>query len=412
MKVAIIGDMHLGAFQADERREDSFIQGREAIETALAEEADLILLAGDIFDVRVPTQDILAKAMGIFLKAAEGKNKGVKVEKVIGKSEKEIPKTALNGVPIIAIHGNHDRRGKGLTNPVELLEKAGLLIHLNVATIVLSVNEEKIAIHGMSYVPEKYAKEVLEKFNPAPVKGATNIFMLHQSIGQYLYSDEESPTLMLEDLPRGFDLIVDGHIHWSDLHNKDGLNFLLAGSTVSTQMRKIEAERPKVIHILEKGNLKPLKLNSQRELFYETLNFDEAEPDLLRKKVSEKLKSIPVKYPNKKPLVRIVLKGTIKHGFEGADLNLHKIEEEFRNKYILHIGREKIFSKETGETRDVLEQLLKKQVSIEERGLQLLQKNLGETEFGDFGKIEEFLNILAEGNFEQAHKFLKESLKA
>ena len=132
MKVAIIGDMHLGAFPADERREDSFVQAREAIELALRENADLILLAGDIFDTRIPTQDILAKAMEIFYlpkKKYPVFKQEAEIESLNGKSEKEIPRSALYGIPVVAIHGNHDRRGKGLTNPVELLEKAGLLIH-------------------------------------------------------------------------------------------------------------------------------------------------------------------------------------------------------------------------------------------------------------------------------------------
>ena len=130
MKIAIIGDMHLGAFPADERREDSFIQGKEAVETAIRENVDLIVLAGDVFDVRVPTQDVLAKAMAIFRLAAEAQPKNAKIVQLKGKDEKEISKTALSGIPIIAIHGNHDRRGKGLINPVGLVEKEGFLIHL------------------------------------------------------------------------------------------------------------------------------------------------------------------------------------------------------------------------------------------------------------------------------------------
>lgn len=409
MKIAVIGDMHLGAFQVDERSDDSFIQAKEAIEIAVKEDADLIVLAGDVFDVRVPTQDVLAKALQIFRIAAESKNKGAKIEKLIGKDEGEISKTALGGIPIVAIHGNHDRRGKGLVNPVQLMEKAGLLVHLNIATIVIAINGERVAIHGMSYVPEKYAKEVLAKFNPNPIKGAANIFIFHQSIGQYLYSNEEHPTLMLEDLPRGFDLIADGHIHWSDTHKGDGLNFLLTGSTISTQMRKIEGERPKAIHIFENGNIRAIPLKSQRELFYETLDFKEIEPDLLRKKISETLHSIKVK-GDKKPLVRVVLRGTIKKGFEAADLNLHRIEEEFRGKFILHIGREKLLSKENTAAKEALEQLLKKQISVEERGLQILQAHLSGSGFESFGNAEEFLNVLAEGGQDAAYKFLKEKI--
>ena len=409
MKIAIIGDMHLGAFQADERREDSFIQGKEAVETAIRENADLIVLAGDVFDVRVPTQDVLAKAMAIFRLAAEAPSKNAKIVELKGKDEKEISRTALSGVPIIAIHGNHDRRGKGLVNPVELMEKAGLLVHLNIAAAVLEINSEKATIHGMSYVPEKFAKEVLEKFNPKPIKDATNIFVFHQSIGQFLFTDDEHPSLMLEDLPAGFDLVVDGHIHWSAEHNKNGLNFLLSGSTVSTQMRNIESERKKVIHIFENGKLRSIPLATQRPLYYETIDLREIEPDNLRKKVVETLNHMP-QTANRKPLVRIVLRGTIKKGFEAADLNLHKIEEEFRDKFILHIGREKLLSKDGGEAKDVLEQLLSKHVSVEERGIQILQKNLQASGYDGLDSAEEFFNLLVEGGQDAAYKFLKERL--
>ena len=402
--------MHLGAFPADERREDSFIQGREAIETAIQENADLIVLAGDVFDVRVPSQDVLAKAMSIFRHAKEAQPKNAKISKLRGKDEKEISKTALAGIPIVAIHGNHDRRGKGLVNPVELMETAGLLIHLNIATAVFEINGEKAAIHGMSYVPEKYAKEVLQKFNPTPVKGAANIFVFHQSIGQFLYSDDEHPTLMLEDLPQGFDLIADGHMHWAAEHSKNGLNFILTGSTVSTQMRKIEAERKKAIHFFEDGKLRQVPIESQRPLFYETLDFKEIEPDSLRKKVVETLNRIP-QTANCKPLVRIVLRGTIKKGFEASDLNLHKIEEEFRDKFILHIGREKLLAKDSSEARDLLEQLLEKQISVEERGIQILQKNLQSSGYELLNSSEEFFNILVEGGQDAANAFLKEKIK-
>ena len=77
----------------------------------------------------------------------------------------------------------------------------------------------------------------------------------------------------------------------------------------------------------------------------------------------------------------------------------------------MHIGREKLFSKESEGTREILEELLKKQVSIEERGLQILQKNLEGGEFKDATKIEELLNTLVEGNSDTAYKFIRESFK-
>ena len=105
----------------------------------------------------------------------------------------------------------------------------------------------------MTGVPEKYAKDyLLEKFNPKAISGYYNILMIHQSIVEYLpFEDEMIATISLSDLPSDFDLIVNGHLHWSSIVDlPQGSKFLLPGSTVTTQIKKKKLKSQKVILFL------------------------------------------------------------------------------------------------------------------------------------------------------------------
>ena len=52
--------------------------------------------------------------------------------------------------------------------------------------------------------------------------------------------DESIASLSLADLPNGFDLIIDGHLHWTNEQKLEGKRFLLTGSTIFTQMKNLE----------------------------------------------------------------------------------------------------------------------------------------------------------------------------
>ncbi|MEM3405988.1 MAG: DNA repair exonuclease, partial [Candidatus Pacearchaeota archaeon] len=208
MKIAIFSDCHCGFKFGEERGEDSFKSLEEAIE--LSRDADLILLAGDVFDTRIPRLEIISRTAKIL-----NKTKFYKSNAKLIYSDKQINHHIL-GTPIIAIHGTHERRTKELINPIQMLEDTGQLIYLHNSTVIFDINGKKVAIHGMSGVPERYAKSVLMSWNPKPIENAINIFMFHQSIEPYIYSPLEPPTLKPEDLPDGFDLYVLGHLHWHD----------------------------------------------------------------------------------------------------------------------------------------------------------------------------------------------------
>ncbi len=404
MKIAVIGDLHLGFSYNTERRDDSFRQAEEAINLALSENVDIIIMTGDIFDSRVPSQEVLGRAMRLFLRPLT-KPSNVRLVDLINKSKSELSGTVFNGTPIVAINGNHDRRGRGFTNPVQLLENAGLLIRLHTSTIVFEKNNEKVAIHGMSYVPEQYARNVLKTWDPRPVVGAYNILLLHQNIGHYVYSEDDFSILNFEDMPNGFDLIIDGHIHWSDETSIGKTKFILAGSTVSTQLRKIESERPKGIWLIENGNLIFKKLSTARKIYYKDLKFNDLDPLGVHNLIVSELEQIPAETP--KPLVRVVLDGTLKKGYETSDLSLSSIETTFSNKFILKIGKGKVISYGFPSKAELFEKFKRQPISIADAGLQILRKHLKDLNYKHINSTEEILNNLINGDIDFVYNYLK-----
>lgn len=408
MKLAIISDPHLGAKWGSPREQDSFVQFREAIEKSIELGAQLVIILGDIFDTRIPRQEIWAQALRILsLPVAHGRN-NIKLERTVDKRADEISPVALRGVPVVALHGNHERRTKGLTNPVEALEAAGLLIHLHHNTLVFENDGRKMAIHGMSNVPEQHAPNVLATWNPKPVKGAFNILALHQSIGQYVYSSEEMPTLDVSDLPPGFDLYLCGHIHYRNETTARGKPLLFPGSTERTQLMKVEAEVPKGFYMMEiKDGLacEFIELKSPRDFHYAEMKFDGVSiPELneaVRKKVKELLQ-ISRKNREKLPLIRVRLVGTLAKEASRSELDERAISDEFEDQAIVVIGKTDLEAPGLGERVQMLREFREKKMSMDETAMAILEDSLKEAAHVKMFDVRSIYDLLVADRSEEA----------
>lgn len=321
MKISIISDTHFGYKWGEEREEDTFENAREAFEKNL--DSDLIILPGDIFDRKIPRQEVLDNAADILSIAMDGE-RTVKPDRDLGMHG--------NGIPLVAIHGTHERRPESYTNPIELMDNTGHLYHLHNDRVEFEKDGEKVVVHGMSGVPEKYAPKVLEKFNPEPVEDAFNILVLHQSIEGFVYTGD-GEHLKLEDLPEGFDLIIDGHIHWYNIERFPGEKPLVfPGSTVTTQMRKVEAEKSKGFLRLdtEEEELEFEPLEKPRKVFYIEIDADGREWKKVKKEILEELKDIDAE---KKPLVNLKITGEV----EGR-VNPREIKDSFESEFFLNVN--------------------------------------------------------------------------
>ncbi len=384
MKISVISDLHFGYAWNTERGEDSFDAAKEMMKKS--SDSDIILLVGDIFDSRNPSVEILTKAMRVLLRPMLSK-KGVNLIKTINKDIKSISPTALMGTPVVAIHGTHERRVKGLLNPVEALERAGFLIHIDQGGVVFSIGEEKICIQGMSGVPEQQSAKVLKEKKFIPLSNCFNIFMIHQSIKQFVFDPNG---MDINDLPIGFDLYLCGHVHEakkSKVHNKP---FLIPGSPIITQFKRESVGNKGFWKVrTEHGEIKKIDwvpLNDVRKAYY--LEFKTAPDEIIEKRIKDILKNSF----NKKPMIKIDAP------LKNADKN--NLSLKFGDKAFI------FFKKEIAErfpTRTVEEQRL----SVQELGEKILKDNLERIGLDPliFGNIFE---LLEEGKYDDVLNFIKQ----
>lgn len=403
MKIAVISDLHFGYGYGTELEADSFENAEEAMRRAL--DADLILLPGDIFDSRAPKTSVWANAIQILTMPLMVEKSGAEFVSST-KKLKKISQRTLQRIPVVAIHGTHERRGND-TNAIHALENAGVLIHLHCETIIFEKDGTRVAIHGMSGVPDRYAKRALEEWNPQPLPDCVNILILHQSIDPFVYSALGTVSIKLEDLPKGFDLIIDGHLHGAGREIVDGVPLLFPGSTVITQFEKSEAESEKGFYELDietdaarnkKTDFNFYALQSSRKFLFEEIETD----DNLKVNIEKKLNELLNKDFTKTPLVKLRIKG------KESDLieqELKDIERRYGERAILRFVKE-LESPEIAEKVEFLRNLREQKMSAEEIGLNLLHKNLEELEFTSQFDSERIFRMLSEGALEDAFNIL------
>jgi DNA repair exonuclease SbcCD nuclease subunit len=401
MKVAIMSDFHLG-LGVKEREQESYANAAKALELALSKNPDVILLAGDLFDSSLPSQEGLCESLKLFSLALEPERKE---KATVVDREGNTKKFNFRGVPVIAIHGTHEYRGAGRKTALDILQEAGLLLRLHGESAVVEAGGERLCVYGMGGVPEKKAIDVLRYLNPEPEKDGFSIFMMHQSIKEYLpFEDEMVATISLSDFPQGFDLTVNGHLHWNTFEKVNNNLFLMPGSTIITQMKRIEGERRKGIYLLdtESREARFLELPEQRRLFYSTIDLKEAMPDdvkdALRKEIE---KALSASAKGLKPLIRVRLRGSLARGVSSSDLDTAMVEGEFSEKAFLSVSRDfevAQFRKKISELRKLRE----KNRSVRELAFSILEKNLDETSFRKAFDHERMLSLLSEGKNEEA----------
>ncbi len=296
MKIAIVSDTHFGYSRF---YEDSFKQGEEAL--LKASEYDLILHAGDLFDTRLPSFETLERVIRIF---------------------KNIKK---KGKKVIAVHGNHEKRIRGYTNPVKLIASSGVLSYLHGSVEKFELNGEKISVLGVGYIPEEHSKTIIEeavKRNKDKLEGF-KILLIHQMLREFdPLAKSPLTTSFLEGL--GFDLIVNGHIH----KRKISKSLIIPGSTVVTSLGEdeIKEERGFVVYDtdLRKGEF--VRIN-QRKIVAKTLEFHNASYEEVKESVEKAYKE--AKESDGNCIVRIKLKGSLKEGLIPSLLSFKEKEDLF-----------------------------------------------------------------------------------
>jgi DNA repair exonuclease SbcCD nuclease subunit len=385
MKLSIMSDFHFGYGSGTELEQDSYEAFEQALEKSM--DCDIILMPGDLFDTRVPSTETLAKAMQLMIKPSLSEA-GARFVRFVGKDGNGISKRQLSGIPIVTIHGTHERRTKELMNPVQALEKAGFAIHLHCNGIIFEKGGEQVAVFGFSGVPDQYADEELKRWSPKPEPGCYNVFMLHQNIREFM-NEKIEHAIKTEDLPGGFDLYLCGHIHEARAAKKGGKPFLLPGSLIPTQISR-EATRPRGLFTVDtkSGAIEFIELDNQRKVFI--VEGDD------RKDIAAQIEKSLSGNHAKKPMIRIKL----------ASGTSESLASELRNRYgdaaILSFKQESEI--ETPQAAKTLDEHV---MSVQELGKSLLNKNLREMKL-DAARFESIFELIADGRSEEAERLAME----
>ncbi len=375
MKIAILGDFHLGYPRF---YEDSFAQAEAAFSKA-CEVSDLVILVGDIFDTKTPRLEVIERALRIF-----------------GIAKRKEWKARGEGIPVLAIHGTHERRQKDSVNAIQMIEAAGLWKNVHNTKAVFALEGERVAVQGLGGVPEEFAAAAMRAAGFKPEPDALNILVFHQSIEELIPGKGEM--LALGDLPPGFDVYACGHMHRSHFEKVGAGELIVPGSTVVTQMRKEEAGgKGFVIFDTKTGKREFVEIDS-RPFFFKELALSGAGGEEVRKKIRETVGDFTL--AGKKPIVKIKITGTLAKGLKPGDIG--KIENEFSEKAFVSIDIE-LEEQAIAKSLELLRDIRGKKLSIREMGLEILKKKLAEAK-GPVEKAEILFDQLSEGKGEEIAK--------
>lgn len=413
MKISVLSDCHLGSGHNTEREEDAFDNFQEALEKST--DCDLIVIAGDLFDTRSPRTTVWARAISLLNIPLLRKSGVVPIA-----STKEIVNVhtkTLESTPVLCLHGNHDRRMRDEVNAVQALDAAGMLIHLHKQHMVFEKDGVRLAVHGMSSVPEKYAGDTLREWSPRPIQDCFNILVMHQNVDPYVYSPLEPPSIKLEDLPPGFDMILNGHIHTKVIDKVGDTLFMILGSTVTTQFDKKEAGSVKGFHKMtfENGN-KPevefIPIEANRRFFYYEMSAENVE--MMRTEMDAILDDISSSRLKKKPIVKFKIIGK---DTKPVDQDIVMLQKKYGDKIILSFVKNLTSDSLDSKLSDSLLNMDSK-LSVEEMGIRLMKQNMDGLDSKASFDVESLFEMLSGGEVDKAmavltddQRFLYESLK-
>ena len=187
-----MGDCHLGSWRYPELQELNMKSFSKAIDFAIKEEVDMVLIAGDIFDSAYPPIEILKTSFREFKRLYDAE------------------------IPCFIIAGSHDYSVSGKTF-LDVLEHAGFCKNVYNAEerdekIVLQPSIlGKYAIYGYPGMKSGLEVKGLRKTILQDSPGFFKIFMLHTALKEAI-GDLPMDCISLNELPKA-DYYALGHLH-------------------------------------------------------------------------------------------------------------------------------------------------------------------------------------------------------
>ncbi len=302
MKIAALGDAHLGRSYYSYTTPDGFNQRERdfeesftaAVELALAQMPDLVVWLGDIFDHPRPTYRSYRIAQRALVRIRE------------------------HGVPLVVITGNHDTpRLPGTGSPYSALADLFPEVHF-----AHRMAYERFAFPGLVVhaVPQMLTVDAtldaLAEARLSRSADATNLLLTHPRVPQVepKYADINEIEVDVGLLKSSADMALLGHYHF---HTEVDKGIWYAGSTDTFSFADPEGPKGIVVLDTDTGQISHVALTGQRPLFtppaVHALGLSPAE---VQERVLERVSAVPAG-----AVVRLFLEGVDPEAYRMLDMD-------------------------------------------------------------------------------------------
>lgn len=299
IRILVATDNHVGYEERHPiRGDDSWKAFHEIMCLAKGRDADMVLLAGDLFHENKPSRKAMYKVMQSLRMNCYGE-KPCELETLSDASENfegmfdhvNFEDLDINvAIPVFSIHGNHDDpSGQGHLAALDILQMSGLLNYfgrvpesdkIDVKPVLLQKGRTKLGLYGISNVRDEriyrtFKSENVSFFQPDDqADDWFNICCVHQNH----HAHTDTSYLPEHFLPKFLDLVIWGHEHECMIEprlNVDmGFKVMQPGSSVATSLIASEAT-PKHVALLsicgKEFKSEPIRLKSVRPFIFKDL---------------------------------------------------------------------------------------------------------------------------------------------
>ncbi|MGF6157712.1 exonuclease SbcD [Ensifer sp. KUDG1] len=199
------------------------------VDLCIAEEADALLIAGDLYD---------------------GSQTSMNTALFLGR---ELRRLDEHGIRVFIIRGNHDAQSQ-VTNELTLPPSAHVFKGRAKAVVAKTLASGRdVYVHGVSFASPHAPESLLPAFQP-PVPGAVNIGMLHTSLAGAAGHDLYAPCSVADLVAHGFDYWALGHIHQRQVHAAEPF-IVMPGMPQGRDINEVGVKSVSLVTVDEDGRL-------------------------------------------------------------------------------------------------------------------------------------------------------------
>jgi DNA repair exonuclease SbcCD nuclease subunit len=240
MRILHCSDIHLGRRVvgasgkfSDKRFDDYFTSFDYIVEYALANDIDVFVIAGDLFDKRELSPEVL-----------------LRLERILSKLKS-------HNIPCLVIEGNHDNitSGKESESWIMYLAEKGMLLrpdysYINDEIQYYPVKIGNVNFYGLGY-PGIFADELLGKLSKSIVKfdNETNYVIIHTALSSsdFIHGTVKDKEI-IDKLIGKIDYIAAGHFHSYNHYPDENPVFFVPGSPEMWDLNEYKQKKGFIIY--------------------------------------------------------------------------------------------------------------------------------------------------------------------